>query len=93
MYAATNGTYTLFLCEDNDPSNPRKDYEPFGRMICWHSRYNIGDNHEYAEPIDFLRDMVMTFSKIPLDMYLIMLNKACLNTFVLNMIIKIASGI
>lgn len=63
MYAATNGTYTLFLCEDNDPPNPRKDYEPFGRMICWHSRYNIGDNHEYAEPIDFLRDMVMTFFK------------------------------
>lgn len=34
MYAATNGTYTLFLCKDNNPPNPRKDYEPFGRMIC-----------------------------------------------------------
>ena len=66
MYAATNGTYTLFLsCEDNDPSNPRKDYEPFGRMICWHSRYNIGDNHEYAEPIDFLRDLYVYLLDTP----------------------------
>lgn len=57
MYAATNGTYTLFLVEDSDPVNPRKDYEPFGRMVCWHRRYNLGDAHDYDSPIDFLRDL------------------------------------
>lgn len=57
MYAATNGTYTLFLVEDIDPVNPREDYEPIGKMVCWHRRYSLGDAHDYDSPIDFLRDL------------------------------------
>lgn len=63
MYAATKGKYTLLVLEDSDPMNPREDYEPFGRMVCWHSRYQLGDVHEYADPTVFLQDMVMTLFK------------------------------
>lgn len=46
MYAATKGKYTLLVLEDSDPMNPREDCEPFGKMVCWHSRYQLGDVHE-----------------------------------------------
>jgi hypothetical protein len=32
---------------DSDPLNPRVDYDNAGRMICWHSNYNLGDDHNY----------------------------------------------
>ena len=57
MYAATDGGYTLLLLEDDDPMDPRKDYEPFGKMVCWHSRYHLGDDHNFDTPEDFLRDL------------------------------------
>lgn len=52
--------FTLFIVDDNDPINPREDYEPFGKMLCWHSRYSLGDKHGYSEPLEFLRDKLDT---------------------------------
>lgn len=57
MYAATENKYTLLVLEDNDPLNPRDDYSPLGRMVCWHRRYWLGDKHNFATPEDFLRDL------------------------------------
>ena len=34
-----------------------------GRMVCWHRKYDLGDQHDYADPIEFLQDMAMTFFK------------------------------
>ena len=47
--------YTLKVVYDEDPENPRKDVENFGTMMCWHSRYSLGDEHSYTAPDDFLR--------------------------------------
>ena len=63
MYAATEGKYTLLILEDSDPLNPRRDYSNMGRMVCWHRKYDLGDQHDYADPIEFLQDMAMTFFK------------------------------
>lgn len=57
MYASSDGKHTLFILNDDDPINPREDCDPFGRMICWHRRYRLGDKHSYSEPIDFLHDL------------------------------------
>ena len=57
MYAATNGKHTLFIHPDEDPLNPRKDLDNFGKMVCWHRRYDLGDDHDYDDPIDLLRDL------------------------------------
>jgi hypothetical protein len=54
----TGGHYTLRIVYDNDPLNPREDYDNLAKMVCWHRRYNLGDKHEYSEPGDFLRDLV-----------------------------------
>lgn len=57
MLAAHEAPYTLFVEQDDFPINPRKDWEPFGKMVCWHRRYSLGDKHEYGDPEDFLRDL------------------------------------
>jgi len=32
---------------DDDPPNPREDYDHLGKMICFHKRYKLGDPHDY----------------------------------------------
>ena len=56
--AATKDQFTLFTVYDEDPLNPRGDFDNFGRIICWHSRNNLGDKHQYNEPADFLRSIL-----------------------------------
>jgi len=47
----------LKIVEDDDPLNPRTDYDHLGTMVCWHSRYDLGDKqieageYENAEEI------------------------------------------
>jgi hypothetical protein len=38
--------YKIEIHMDSDPVNPRKDWEPLGKMICFHRRYTLGDNHD-----------------------------------------------
>lgn len=57
IYAATEGPCSLIIERDDDPVDPRIDYDPFGHMICWHRRYSLGDGHKYSTPEDFLRDL------------------------------------
>ena len=37
---------SLEIYTDDSPESPRED-DNMGTMICFHKRYNIGDNHEY----------------------------------------------
>ena len=41
------GPYTVKVVQDDDPMNPRKDYDHLGRMVCFHRRYNLGDKHSF----------------------------------------------
>lgn len=40
------GKYLLEIYPDNNPSDPRGN-DNLGTMICFHSRYKLGDKHEY----------------------------------------------
>jgi hypothetical protein len=43
---------------DPDPCNPRTEWDcHVGRMVCWHRKYNLGDEHDYADPADFREDV------------------------------------
>jgi len=43
---------------DCHAENPREGWDGnVGRMVCWHSRHFLGDEHDYAQPIDFLEDV------------------------------------
>lgn len=35
------------IYQDEDPKNPRTECDNLGVMVCLHTRYNLGDNHEY----------------------------------------------
>lgn len=39
----TVGRFSVRLEQDTDPSNPRED-DNFGHMVCFHSRYSLGDD-------------------------------------------------
>jgi len=34
---------TLNICYDPFPEDPRATYDPFGHMVCFHARHNLGD--------------------------------------------------
>ena len=44
------------IVADSDSTNPR-DWDNVGRMICWHNRYDLGDKHDYHDPVDFQREL------------------------------------
>lgn len=31
---------------DEEPFDPRKEYDNFGRMVCFHKKYRLGDGHD-----------------------------------------------
>lgn len=58
MMIAKSGPYVVTVEFDNDPLDPREQYDNFGHMICWHRRYSLGDKHGYDSPEEFLSEMV-----------------------------------
>lgn len=50
--------YLLQVMYDDEPLNPREDYDNFGHMMCWHRRYNLGDENRFEIPNDFLMNLV-----------------------------------
>lgn len=34
----------LYIIQDEDPMNPRTDWDPLSHMVCWHRNYHLGDN-------------------------------------------------
>jgi hypothetical protein len=44
---------SLEIHSDDDPESPR-EWDNNGIMVCWHSRYNLGDKHDHETPQDFL---------------------------------------
>ena len=57
ILAAHEAPYTLIIEQEDDPPNPRVEWDTFGKMICWHRRYSLGDEHDFDSPEDFLRDL------------------------------------
>lgn len=36
----------LKIYMDEDPQNPRTEFDNFGHMVCFHRRYDLGDQHD-----------------------------------------------
>ena len=43
--------YNLQVFRDEYAANPRA-WDNLGKLVCWHTRYNLGDKHEYESPLD-----------------------------------------
>lgn len=49
MYVAKTekvGDYLIEIIQDESPESPRT-WDNFGKMICFHGRYDLGDDHNY----------------------------------------------
>ena len=57
MLVGENGEYTLLVREDTGAASPRED-DNFGTMVCFHSRYSLGDEHSHKSPDDFLLSLL-----------------------------------
>ena len=52
------GKYTVKVLQDDDPQNPREEWDNLGKMICFHHRYKLGDKHNFSdseELMEFLK--------------------------------------
>jgi hypothetical protein len=59
--------YKLVIESDSEPCDPR-EWDNLGKMICFHSRYNLGDSHNMT--IDDCRDLEENKEHIVLPLYL-----------------------
>lgn len=59
MLMAVQGPYALMVQPDDITISPRELDEPFGTMVCFHRRYELGDSHNYTDKDDFLREMYL----------------------------------
>ena len=57
MWASTKGAYLLTVQPDDFFPNPRREDENFGTMICFHRRYDLGDEHDYSNSDDLIKDL------------------------------------
>ena len=39
--------FEIEIEQDQDPLDPRKEYDNVGKLICSHKRYSLGDKHDY----------------------------------------------
>jgi len=66
----------LRIIQDEDPRNPRTEEDNLGTMVCWHSRYNLGDNSEtgknarnkFVPPYDNSEEMFLALSNLDIDL-------------------------
>jgi hypothetical protein len=49
--------YTIELVSDPDPESPR-EWDNFGKLICWHRRYTLGDEQPKSTPDDYLKELL-----------------------------------
>jgi hypothetical protein len=70
VYTRTANGHTLNVYYDEMCDSPREISEPLGKMICWHRRYNLGDDHDYEYPEDLLKALLFSeYSSSPASQY------------------------
>jgi len=67
--------YNIEIYYDNDPLNPREEFDTLGKMICFHNKYNLGDKRKEwyeKEPHYFemwLKELKGKYVILPLYLY------------------------
>ena len=57
VHEETYQGHTIKIYHDNDAESPR-DWDNLGTLICGHSRYQLGDKHEFDDARSFLLDLL-----------------------------------
>lgn len=57
LHTETHAHCRVRIVSDPDPSSPR-EWDNLGRMVCWHDRYNLGDEQPSEDAADYLRNLL-----------------------------------
>jgi hypothetical protein len=57
VHTETYRGFRIVISPDDHHQNPRKEYDNLGKMICFHRRYTLGDEHSYRTPQDAVLDL------------------------------------
>lgn len=57
MWMSIQEPYILTVQPDDFILNPRREIENFGTMICFHRRYDLGDEHKYNSSDDLIKEL------------------------------------
>lgn len=60
--------YTVRIERDEDPMNPRREFDNLGTMVCFHGRYDLGDKHDFS--MDEAREIAESKDVITLPLFL-----------------------
>ena len=60
--------YNIKIYQDEDPLNPRTEWDNFGHMVCFHGRYTLGDKHTMS--IEDVKDILGRSDVVALPLYL-----------------------
>lgn len=60
--------YSIDIAQDIDSESPR-EWDNLGKMVCWHSRYDLGDKHDFEDPEEFLASVEAGDVVLPLFLY------------------------
>jgi len=60
--------HEIELIQDEDPQNPRTEWDNMGKMVCFHSQYGLGDKHNLT--MDDVKDILDRKDVIALPLYL-----------------------
>jgi len=66
--------HKIHIIRDDDPQNPRKEFDGcIGKMVCYHSKYRLGDEHNWSDEqefLDFIRLAIKNNKVVALNLYL-----------------------
>ncbi len=64
--------HKIKVYQDSDPLNPRKEFDNLGTMVCFHGRYDLGDEHSFENDGDLykqIQEREGDFIHLPLYLY------------------------
>jgi len=53
--------YKVTINQDNDTFDGPRDWDNLGTMVCFHSRYILGDKHDHKDPDDFIYSLASEY--------------------------------
>lgn len=59
---------TVEITQDEYSPNPRTGFDNMGTMVCWHRRYNLGDDQPSATPTEY--ENILPKGSVVLPLYL-----------------------
>jgi hypothetical protein len=59
-YEETYKGFTIKILPDNDSGNSPRDWDNAGKMVCWHRRYNLGDEQPRENPSEWLLNLLQS---------------------------------